>query len=382
MRGLLALLLLAVPPAAPQGGENGSGGEGTEKKTKPKPYEQAVFTVNDRAVTGSYLKLRMASAMKKLDALRAARKREGRWGKQEDEFYEKTVENLRRQVVREVVFTEILRSHAEYYVKLGFSVPSRRVEMHVRMRLRQAGGPAELARRHGLSVAALRDMAKDELLAMAYRQMMHVQMAEPTPQEIADYYKFKSEDFRRPESVRARVIFIKRFVYDERTGRNLERKTARKRAEGLLARLKSGEDFAKLARRYSENPESAAAGGLLGSKKKGYLVGRRRYESKLDAALFGGKPGKLSGVVEGPQNYYIVKVITHLPEGVPPLDEIEDLVRRRCFAARVNRAEAKLFRECYKKVLVRDARGRRIPMKEIMPRPVRLPRRGLFEPGT
>jgi hypothetical protein len=335
------------------------------------PFENAVVTVNQRAVTRSHLRLLMSRDIKRLDRIRAERRKAGRWSAEDAQAYGRAMRNLRLAAIREVVFGEILRTEADRFVKLGMKVPEREIERFWRDQLDRAGGPGELAVKQGLSIAALKEMARDRVLAEAYRDNLRSTMARPTPREMADYYRFNSEQLRRPESVRARVIFVKRFVFDAATGRSLKRKDADKLAGGILDRLKQGMDFDKAARRYSEDPDSAANGGLLGSRKKNFLVTRGKFEPVLEKALFGTEPGGRGRVISGTENLYIVKVERHLPAGVPPLEEVEREVFVRCFADRVRQAEERLFRQAYHKVLVLDSRGRRIPLEELLPGPYR-----------
>jgi parvulin-like peptidyl-prolyl isomerase len=359
----------AEKPTDPEGGSKG-------RPPPPKPaYEQAVVTVNERAVTRSYLRLMMHRQIKRLEGIRAEQKARGLWTANDDKAYKQAMYKLRLRAVREVVFGEILRREAERLVKMGFKVPKHLIEKYWRDQLKRAGGAGELARKQGLSVAALKEMSKDQIMAEAYRDNLRSTMAKPTPQEVADYYKFHSEVLRKPESVRARVIFIKRFIFDPASERNIERKTAKARAERVLAKLKAGKDFAKLAKRYSEDPKSAASGGLIGSRKKNFLVSRGKFERALDEAIFSRKPGKLGEVVKGPANYYVVKVVKHIPAGVPPLEEVEREVYNRCYMDRIRKAEERLFKQNYKTVLVRDSKGRRIPLEDIMPK-AGAPRKG------
>jgi parvulin-like peptidyl-prolyl isomerase len=370
MRWLPALPALAAALAAGAGEPGGS--------AAPEPFEYAVATVNGRPITRSFLALRVGKSLREMERERDARKAKGQWTARDDEQFAQVARGLELNAVRGVVFGEILRAEAQKFVKLGFTVPEREVERHWRRLLEQAGGPARLAEEQGLSVAALREAAKDDILAEAYRQNMRSSEAKPTPQEVADYYRFHSEVLRRRESVRAQAIFIRRFAFDEKTGAKDERTTARQRAEDLLARLKAGADFAQLARRYSEDPKSAAGGGMLGSEEESYLVGRGDFEPRVEEALFGGKPGELSGVVEGPANFYIVKVLRHLPAGVPPIEEIEAEVFARCYAERVRAAEERVFRESFKKVLLLDARGQRVTLENIWPSRREQPAKSLF----
>ncbi len=366
-------------PAEGQGGKNaepdGKNGEKNGgKKTSESPYEYAIVTVNKRAVTRSYLQIIMGRGLKRIEAIKTARKEAGRWTSEDDAAFGRALHNLRLAAIREVVFGEILRGEAERFLKMGFKIPERAIEKFWRKELEKADGAGGLARKRGLSVAALKEMARDQILAEAYRDNLRSTIAKPTPQEIADYYKFNSERLRRAESVRVRVIYIKRFVFDSALGRSVERKNAMKRAESIVAKVKAGMDFEKAARRYSEDPESAKNGGLLGTRKENFLVTEGKFERKLDEGIFSGKPGKVGKVVKGPESFYVVKVEKHLLAGVPPLDEIEREVFMRCYSDRIRKAEERLFKQGYKKVLVRDAKGRRIPMSELLPGNTPVPR--------
>ena len=344
-----------------------SGNGKPKPESKKRPYEFAIVTVNKRAVTRSYLRILMSRGLQRLERLRKARKDAGRWAAEDDEAYDRALYNLRLAAIREVVFGEILRGEAERFLKMGLKVPEREIEKYWRKQLKEAGSAGELARKQGLSVAALKELSRDQILAEAYRANLRSTIAKPTPQEIADYYKFNSERLRRAESVRARAIFIKRFVFDAALGQSVERKNAARRAESIIAKINKGLDFEKAARRYSEDPDTARNGGLLGERKQNFLITQGKLERNLDQAVFGGKPGRVSAVIKGPENLYIVKVEKHLAAGVPPLEEIEKDVFRRCYSERIRKAEERLFKRSYNKVLVRDANGRRIPLEALLP---------------
>ncbi|TAL26063.1 MAG: hypothetical protein EPN94_03945 [Nitrospirae bacterium] len=67
------------------------------------------------------------------------------------------------------------------------------------------------------------------------------------------------------EAYRIRQIFFKK------TDAGADRKAIEQKAEGILKQLKAGEDFAALAKQYSEDP-SRKAGGDLGFVKKRYMA--------------------------------------------------------------------------------------------------------------
>lgn len=76
---------------------------------------------------------------------------------------------------------------------------------------------------------------------------------------------------------------------------------ARTKAEAALAEVKSGKDFAAVAKEVSQD-SSAAQGGDLGFMKPGQTV------PEFDAALFSMKKGQVSDLIKTEFGYHIIKV--------------------------------------------------------------------------
>ena len=68
----------------------------------------------------------------------------------------------------------------------------------------------------------------------------------------------------------------------------------------LLARVKDGDDFADLAKQFSDCP-SSEDGGDLGSFPRGAMV------PEFDVAAFALQPGETSGVVETAFGYHLIQ---------------------------------------------------------------------------
>ena len=73
-------------------------------------------------------------------------------------------------------------------------------------------------------------------------------------------------------------------------------------AEEVRERAAGGEDFATLAREYSEDQGTAQRGGDLGWFERGTMV------APFEEAAFSMEPGEVSGVVETPFGLHIIKV--------------------------------------------------------------------------
>ena len=114
----------------------------------------------------------------------------------------------------------------------------------------------------------------------------------------------------------------------EESANDTAKAEAKKHAEQLLARAQKGEDFAALARQYSEDTGSAKKGGDLGWNPKGRMV------KPFEEAAFNLPAGGVSDLVETPFGLHIIKVEATEPEPVRPLSEVENDIRQELTRAR------------------------------------------------
>jgi len=86
------------------------------------------------------------------------------------------------------------------------------------------------------------------------------------------------------------------------------------RAEQVLAQLRQGADFAKLAVGFSDLPD-ALQGGAMGWRA------RDRLPDLYIQALDGLKPGEVSGIIRSPAGFHIIKLIERRGGGLPAMVE-------------------------------------------------------------
>lgn len=98
--------------------------------------------------------------------------------------------------------------------------------------------------------------------------------------------------------IRARHILLD---FPDEAGQ-AQRDSVRERARELRRRALEGEDFAELARRYSQDQASAERGGDLGTFGRGEMV------PSFEEAAFGLEPGTVSEPVESPYGLHLIRV--------------------------------------------------------------------------
>jgi len=118
-----------------------------------------------------------------------------------------------------------------------------------------------------------------------------------TEKEISDHYELNQESFKNPKQIKARHILLK---LSPDASESEETKT-KKKALSLLKRLKDGEDFAALAKKYSQGP-TASKGGDLGYFTQGKMV------KPFEELAFSLKKGEIGGPVKTRFGWHIIRI--------------------------------------------------------------------------
>jgi peptidyl-prolyl cis-trans isomerase D len=144
-----------------------------------------------------------------------------------------------------------------------------------------------------------------------------------TEDDIRDYYESNLDEFKTPKTVEARHILIK--VDQNADPQQVE--SARKKAEEIFKLAKQGQDFAELARKYSEGP-TRTKGGYLGTFRREEMV--KPFSDKA----FSMNAGEISEPVRTPFGWHIIKVEKVNPAKTLTLEEAEADIRKKLTADR------------------------------------------------
>lgn len=97
---------------------------------------------------------------------------------------------------------------------------------------------------------------------------------------------------------------------------------ARAKAEEIKARIDAGEDFAALAKEFSQDPGSAADGGDLG------YAGPGVYDPAFEEALYALQQGQVSAPVKSAFGWHLIKLLGVQSPEVPSFDSLKDKLAR------------------------------------------------------
>jgi len=166
-------------------------------------------------------------------------------------------------------------------------------------------------------------------------------------EEIKDYYEQNRDKFQRPESVRIRQILVKG---PPGPGDDNWRH-AESRALTIYRDASTGADFIRLARRHSDDPVTASAGGDMGS------IQMENLQGIFDTVLPDLEVGSITKPIRSRQGFHIVKVVSITPSSTKTLDEVQEHIttqlrrtRARVMISRLvsdlrSKAEIKIFQK-------------------------------------
>ena len=194
-----------------------------------------------------------------------------------------------------------LRHYMHYYesqVKLDFNDPKNKeqLEQFKKKALEKVVNDTyvkQMAAENGVSVS---DREVDDQIAVVRKQNRLGNSDKVFEDVLKDYWGWTVADFKR--SLRAEML-AQKLVAKLDTGTS-------DRANTALAELKSGADFAAVAKKYSDEVETKPNGG-----EYGYPIDKtnRNLTPQETDALFSLQPGQNSDIVNTGYNLQIVKVI-------------------------------------------------------------------------
>ncbi|MBI5498598.1 MAG: peptidylprolyl isomerase [Deltaproteobacteria bacterium] len=147
--------------------------------------------------------------------------------------------------------------------------------------------------------------------------------------EVRRVYRQIVRASRSSDAFEAAQILIR--IPDGATAIEVQR--LEERAEAVARRAKDGEDFAQLARDFSDDAATAASGGTLGTMHHGDLP------ASLDDEVVMLDVGGVAGPVRGPHGLYVLKLLGGSITGVRPFEDARRGIENRLMEEMMQRQE-------------------------------------------
>ena len=154
----------------------------------------------------------------------------------------------------------------------------------------------------GIAIETMRTQVGQASAIQKLLEMEVYPQAMVSEKESRIFFENNPQYFKRPEEVKASHILIQ--VAPD--ANDEEKLAARKKIEDIQKKIEAGDDFADLARQYSEGPSNVNGGDL------GYFDRKKMVKPFSDAA-FDLKPGQVSDIVETQFGYHLIKVYDKKP---------------------------------------------------------------------
>ncbi|HTW58117.1 MAG TPA: peptidylprolyl isomerase [Terriglobales bacterium] len=277
---------------------------------------------------------------------------------------------LRLNILHQMIEDEILMRRAE---KLGLLATDEEVDRkynEIRSPLSEQDFEKQLQEKK----VSLADFKRDIRRSITGEKVMNKEVSSKinvTDQDVADYYNAHKSEFNliEPQYHLAQIMVTPTpnpQVHNQNDKAQNEA-DARKKIQMIENRLESGDDFATLAMKYSEDPETSGNGGDLGTVPESSL---RQTDPLTRDAVMKLKPGQYSEIipVTNPATkqmlgFRIVKLVSKEPAGQR---EFSDPRVQQAIRSQLHDRREQLLKAAYYEVLRDSAKVENFYAKQIL----------------
>ncbi len=277
----------------------------TADTAPPRVLDRVAGTVNGDVITLSEVQERAAVELRRAEAQPGGASRD------------------RARKALKVAFDNLVaeRLFAAQVSSMGIEVSDAEIDTVVEDTKRRYGLTDEsldqALRQQGMDRASYRKAVRRDIESVRLMQVKVRSRVKVTDEDVQNYYQTHPGEFRAPEEIKARHIFI---AAPPPAEDGPEVKRARETAEKALQRVRAGEDFGAVAKQMSQGP-SASDGGELGWLRRGSV------QEDIEKAAFALQPGGVSDLIRTRTGFQIIQVQQRRGGGTRPLSEVKDEIK-------------------------------------------------------
>jgi len=167
---------------------------------------------------------------------------------------------------------------------------------------------------NGFTEESLRRHLGRMMAAQKYLDDIRSKAADISEADVKRYYEDNQSRLTLPEQVRVQHILIAW----KPLGKQDDRAFIREQIRPILERARAGEDFAALAREFSDDYATRQSGGDTGFFQRGQMA------PQFEAAAFALEPGEISDVVETSFGVHIIRLLERQEQELLAYEDIHD----------------------------------------------------------
>lgn len=216
---------------------------------------------------------------------------------------------LKEQLLKNMIEEKLIYAQADLdSISITEDEINQRIDYQIKSFTQQYGSIANIEKIYGMSIDRIKRELRDEVRKSLMSQRLQEKnfgKVQASRREVEEFFNiYKDSIGTIPEKLTIFHIFQNPKASEKLKKKFLEQATS------LLDSLKAGADFSELAKKYSDDPGSAAQGGDLGFVKKGI------FYPEFEEAAFKLNVSELSNVVESPVGFHIIQMIERRGESI------------------------------------------------------------------
>ncbi len=321
-------LMLAVSPAIAEKAEKKETVEKAEKAEKKETVEKAEkkeqpSTDKIAVVNGSVIRKNKFDSELKQFRQRAKGQK----------VSEAQIGEIKKKILEKLIDNELLYQESQ---NKGIKVNEEKVSMRLASVKQKFPSPTEFEKALKEMNVSESDIKSKIERGIAIQELIDSQVTDKivvSEEETKEFYDSHKEFFKEPEQVKASHILImtsdpkgsakKAGAKKDDAKKDEEKKKAeaKKKIEMIQKKVKKDEDFAALAKEFSECP-SSNNGGDLGFFKRGQMV------KPFEDVAFALKPNEISDIVETRFGYHLIKVTEKKTEKITVYDDAKEKISK------------------------------------------------------
>ncbi|MCP4448423.1 MAG: hypothetical protein GY811_24235 [Myxococcales bacterium] len=278
--------------------------------------DRVVATVNDEIILRSELMMRVAPLAFELSKITDLRERARRQSK------------LTSQVLSEMI-NETLVTQAASTAKL--SVGAKEVEAAISDLKRQNKLDdeqlKEALRMQGYSMSSYRKDVRSQIVRMRAVNTLVRPKVSITDDDVRAKY-----DSNARRSALVSEVHLQHILVELPTDHDgAQKKAARDKAADIIARAREGEEFAKLAEEFSDDPATKNTGGDLGWIERGTIA------TEWEVIVFAMAKGETRGPVSGPRGLHVFHVSELKDSKQDEYETVKEKLRNELYRAELDK---------------------------------------------